>query len=277
MLVRELNRRSFLQGARRWEPGGVHDARAVCAAARGDRYHDGRAVLHPDALPLDTDNDLLIINDSITPAVGEITHLTGRVLTRSGQPVRNAFVEIWQVDHTGLYVHTGGRQPSGFDRNFQGYGRFLSDAKGHVNFRTIKPNPVHADRHLSNRAHPCGCEPERPARVHIAAVGQRASRQRARQRRAEPRAAGPRDPARRLQSIARYEVRRAVGELRRSRSAPPRTSSRWDHCAVWRRRRIVGDPVAAESRPAAPRTRRRFELRGLGSEAGACQPKLSEC
>jgi protocatechuate 3,4-dioxygenase beta subunit len=90
-------------------------------------------------MPLDTDNDLIIINDSVTPGVGEITHLTGRVLTKSGQPVRNAFVEIWQVDQTGSYVHTGGRQPSGFDRNFQGYGRFLSDSRGQYYFRTIKP------------------------------------------------------------------------------------------------------------------------------------------
>ena len=35
---------------------------------------------YPDRLPLDTDNDLIIINDSITPAVGEITHLSGRIL-----------------------------------------------------------------------------------------------------------------------------------------------------------------------------------------------------
>jgi protocatechuate 3,4-dioxygenase beta subunit len=94
---------------------------------------------YPDKLPLDTDNDLLIVNDAITPAVGEITHLTGRVVTKSGQPLRNAFVEIWQTDHNGSYVHTGGRQPVGFDRNFQGYGRFLSDAKGQYYFRTIKP------------------------------------------------------------------------------------------------------------------------------------------
>jgi hypothetical protein len=32
---------------------------------------------YPDRLPLDTDNDLLIINDGITPAVGKITHLSG--------------------------------------------------------------------------------------------------------------------------------------------------------------------------------------------------------
>ena len=65
---------------------------------------------YPDKLPLDTDNNLLILNDGITPAVGEITHLTGRVLTASGLPVRNAFVEIWQTDADGSYVHTGGRQ-----------------------------------------------------------------------------------------------------------------------------------------------------------------------
>src|SRR5207248_2873380 len=54
---------------------------------------------YPDKLPLDTDNDLIIVNDSVTPAVGEITHLTGRVLSATGAPVRNAVVEIWQVDH----------------------------------------------------------------------------------------------------------------------------------------------------------------------------------
>src|ERR1700689_5272146 len=39
---------------------------------------------YPDRLPLDTDNDLVIVNNSITPAVGEITHLTGRVLNLNG-------------------------------------------------------------------------------------------------------------------------------------------------------------------------------------------------
>jgi protocatechuate 3,4-dioxygenase beta subunit len=95
---------------------------------------------YPDKLPLDTDNDLLILNDGITPAVGEITHVTGHVLTASGLPVRNAIVEIWQVDVNGSYVHTRGRQEKiPYDGNFQGYGRFLSDPKGAYYFRTIKP------------------------------------------------------------------------------------------------------------------------------------------
>src|SRR6267142_5164147 len=47
---------------------------------------------YPNKLPLDTDNDLIIINNSITPAVGQITHISGRVLSRSGLPIRNALV-----------------------------------------------------------------------------------------------------------------------------------------------------------------------------------------
>jgi protocatechuate 3,4-dioxygenase, beta subunit len=96
---------------------------------------------YPDKLPLDTDNDLLIINDAITPAVGEITHLTGLVLSASGEPVRNAFVEIWQADGKASYHHSGGRNPKGHDPNFQGYGRFLTDSKGRYYFRTIRPIP----------------------------------------------------------------------------------------------------------------------------------------
>jgi protocatechuate 3,4-dioxygenase beta subunit len=94
---------------------------------------------YPDHMPLDTDNDLLIINDGIMPAVGEITHLTGRLLSETGEPIRNAFIEVWQTDVNGSYLHTGGRNEIGFDGNFQGYGRFLTDSLGRYYFRTIKP------------------------------------------------------------------------------------------------------------------------------------------
>jgi protocatechuate 3,4-dioxygenase, beta subunit len=89
-------------------------------------------------LPLDTDNDLIIVNDSITPAVGEITHLSGRLLDAKGSPVRNATIEIWEVDHTGVYLAARDRA-SKYDANFQGFGRFLTGSSGEYYFRTIKP------------------------------------------------------------------------------------------------------------------------------------------
>ncbi len=94
---------------------------------------------YPDKLPLDTDNDLIIVNESITPAVGEITHLAGRILDAKGEPLRNATVEIWQVDNNAIYLHTQGGDRQKRDSNFQGYGRFLTGENGDYYFRTIKP------------------------------------------------------------------------------------------------------------------------------------------
>src|SRR3954451_3314096 len=98
---------------------------------------------YPDRLPLDTDNDLIIINDKLTPAVGEITHLTGKVLDRNGSPIRDATVEIWQCDANEVYLHTGdsASKKDQQDKNFQGFGRFTTGSTGAYRFRTIKPVP----------------------------------------------------------------------------------------------------------------------------------------
>jgi protocatechuate 3,4-dioxygenase beta subunit len=94
---------------------------------------------YPNKLPLDTDNDLLIVNDGITSAIGEVTHLSGRVLDPRGNPIRNALVEIWQVDNNGVYLHEGSANRENRDGNFQGFGRFLTSSTGEYYFRTIKP------------------------------------------------------------------------------------------------------------------------------------------
>jgi protocatechuate 3,4-dioxygenase beta subunit len=96
---------------------------------------------YPDHLPLDTDNDLVLVNDELTPAVGEVTHLSGRVLDSRGDPIRNALVEIWQVDNHGVCLHTRSAGRNGRDAHFQGFGRFLTTTPGEYYFRTIKPRP----------------------------------------------------------------------------------------------------------------------------------------
>lgn len=94
---------------------------------------------YPDRLPLDRDNDLVIVGDRVTPAVGRIVHLSGRVLTPAGSPVRSALVEIWQVDNNGAYIHSRSFHRSRRDPGFQGYGQFVTSAKGEYRFRTILP------------------------------------------------------------------------------------------------------------------------------------------
>jgi len=96
---------------------------------------------YPNKLPLDTDNDLLILNDATTPALGEVTWLSGRILDAKGDPVRNAVVEIWQCDARGVYLHGGSDNAAKRDANFQGFGRFLTGSTGEYLFRTIKPVP----------------------------------------------------------------------------------------------------------------------------------------
>jgi protocatechuate 3,4-dioxygenase beta subunit len=98
---------------------------------------------YPDKLPLDTDNDLIIVSNNITPAVGEITHLSGRVLTAAGSPIKGVTIEIWQCDANQVYLHTGdsSSKSNQQDKNFQGFGRFTTGSTGEYRFRTIKPVP----------------------------------------------------------------------------------------------------------------------------------------
>jgi protocatechuate 3,4-dioxygenase beta subunit len=131
-----LSRRNILRGAALapffWHTKGVFAQELVKTPALtiGPYY--------PNQLPLDQDNDLLLINDSITPSVGDIMWVSGRVLDSGGNPVRGAVVEIWQADNNGAYIHTASpvtnREP-----NFQGYGKFETASDGRYLFRTVKP------------------------------------------------------------------------------------------------------------------------------------------
>lgn len=116
-------------------------ARGVLAQVLVETPRQTEGPFYPDRLPLDADNDLVVLGDSLTPATGEIVHLSGRVLDRAGAPVKNAVVEIWQVDAHGAYIHSRSGNRSRLDGNFQGFGRFETGSTGGYRFRTIKPVP----------------------------------------------------------------------------------------------------------------------------------------
>ena len=137
-LSRTVSRRSLLgalSGA-----GALLSARGGYAEALRETARTTEGPFYPDALPLDTDNDLLILNDTLTSSTGRIAWLSGRILGATGEPVRNALVEIWQCDAKGSYLHSKGRTAER-DPNFQGYGRLLTGATGEYSFRTISPVP----------------------------------------------------------------------------------------------------------------------------------------
>ena len=130
------NRRSFIKGA------GLTAVLFAVPGAFAEQLlltpKQTEGPFYPDHLPLDTDNDLIIVNDSLTPAVGEITHLSGRILDQRGDPLRNVLVEIWQADNNGVYLNSRDTHAKR-EANFQGFGRFMTGSSGEYYFRTIKP------------------------------------------------------------------------------------------------------------------------------------------
>jgi protocatechuate 3,4-dioxygenase alpha subunit len=69
---------------------------------------------------------------------GERITITGRVLDGTGTPLRDALLEIWQADASGIYPGQDGADPDVF-----GWGRCATDMDdGTFRFDTIKPGAV---------------------------------------------------------------------------------------------------------------------------------------
>lgn len=94
---------------------------------------------YPRTLPLDSDNDLAQVQGRAESALGEITHIFGRITDPDGRALANSRVEIWQCDALGRYHHP--RDGGGADPNFQGFGHTVTDNDGAYRFRTVKPVP----------------------------------------------------------------------------------------------------------------------------------------
>ncbi|MDH3688053.1 MAG: protocatechuate 3,4-dioxygenase [Gammaproteobacteria bacterium] len=100
-----------------------------------------RGPFYPTRIPLDSDNDLVIVNGKAGEAKGEIANVVGQVLDERGKAIDGARIEIWQCDANGRYHHPWDTRDAPLDLNFQGYGEFTTGADGAYRFRTIKPVP----------------------------------------------------------------------------------------------------------------------------------------
>ncbi len=135
------HRRSFLTAASAFSASLYTSRGAFADLLQSPSVTEGP--FYPDRLPLDVDNDLIVLSDSLTPAVGTITHLTGKVLNTRGEPLKGLTVEIWQCDANEVYLNTRDSVPKEKQRDvhFQGFGRFETNSAGEYRFRTIKPVP----------------------------------------------------------------------------------------------------------------------------------------
>jgi protocatechuate 3,4-dioxygenase beta subunit len=93
-------------------------------------------------------------------AQGQVLNVMGRVLNLSGEPVRNARIEVWQANAFGRYTHPSDTNPAPLDPNFDGSAVLATDAEGRYRFKTIKP-----------AAYPAGPTMMRPAHIHFQVSG----------------------------------------------------------------------------------------------------------
>ncbi len=93
---------------------------------------------YPKTWANEVDNDLITFNGK-KYAGGIPMALSGLVRGDDGSILKDAMVEIWQIDDAGEYRHPdfGGEGPA--NRGFQGYGRMRTDETGRYTFKTIKP------------------------------------------------------------------------------------------------------------------------------------------
>ncbi|GAA3081506.1 protocatechuate 3,4-dioxygenase subunit alpha [Rhizobium viscosum] len=87
----------------------------------------------------DTDLGTQMVNDK---TLGERITVSGRIFDGAGALVRDAVIEIWQADSTGLY-NSPSEMRGTADPNFTGWGRCPTRAEdGVYSFETIKPGKV---------------------------------------------------------------------------------------------------------------------------------------
>lgn len=97
---------------------------------------------YPILKPLERDADLTRVRGRRGRPSGQIIDVSGRVLNRNGDPVRNARIELWQANSHGRYDHPSDPNTAAqLDPNFQGFGIQTTDNEGRYRFKTVKPGP----------------------------------------------------------------------------------------------------------------------------------------
>ena len=99
-----------------------------------------------------------------SPTPGDPVFVNAWVRDGDGRPVADAMVDVWQASSEGFYEN---QDPAQADMNLRG--RFTTDARGHVAFRTVKPAgyPIPVTGPVGALLRAQGRHNMRPAHIHF--------------------------------------------------------------------------------------------------------------
>jgi hydroxyquinol 1,2-dioxygenase len=102
-----------------------------------------------------------------SPTPGEALFVNAWFKDRSGKPIAGAEVDVWHSSTEGFYEN---QDPVQADMNLRG--KFTTDARGHISFRSIKPAgyPIPIDGPTGDLLRAQGRHNMRPAHLHFLAA-----------------------------------------------------------------------------------------------------------
>ena len=83
-------------------------------------------------------NNLLLFKKNKSP-IGQKIIIKGKVINRSGNPLKGIIIEIWQANAAGKYRDKNDTHDAAIDPNFLGYGATKTNSNGDYKFKTILP------------------------------------------------------------------------------------------------------------------------------------------
>ncbi len=108
---------------------------------------------YPVADQIDKDWDLTFVKGITQKAQGEEIVVLGQVSDQNCQPLKETLVEIWQACASGKYNHPNDPNNAPLDKNFQYWGRAMTNEEGFYLFKTILPGDYPADTHWIRPPH----------------------------------------------------------------------------------------------------------------------------
>lgn len=117
---------------------GIASAQNLCLT--GDATPEQpKGPFYPITPHADIDADLTLVKGKRVRARGEILDLYVLVQDENCQPIPGALVDLWQACTTGKYDHPYDPNTAEVDPNFQYWAKVLTNSKGYVRVRTVKP------------------------------------------------------------------------------------------------------------------------------------------